>query len=134
MDRNFDTITFTLKYLYFRKSRVSSIAGIIKIATIVIKTTSKDSEIVKRIRNYVLKWNLYLHFLIKQKLLISGAKMLMPAEIKVCITWFIYFWYLLSMSYNCAKFHHCRICVTNFREEGPFLPPSMSSSEKTHPE
>ena len=29
---------------------------------------------VKRIRNYVLKYNLYLYFLIQQKLLISGEK------------------------------------------------------------
>ena len=30
---------------------------------------------------------------------------------------------LLQVRYKCAKFHHCRICVTNFRK-GAFLPPS----------
>ena len=32
--------------------------------------------------NYVLKWNLYLYLLIQQKLLISGEKVVMPAELK----------------------------------------------------
>ena len=26
--------------------------------------------------------------------------------------------------YNCAKFHQCRICVTDFREERPILAPT----------
>ena len=47
-----------------------------------IKTTFKGSRKVKRIRNYVLKFNLYLFFLILQKLLIFGEKALMPAEFK----------------------------------------------------
>ena len=47
-----------------RKAAVANLAEIIKIATIFIKTNFKDSEKVKRIRNYVLKWNLYLYFLI----------------------------------------------------------------------
>ena len=33
------------------------------------------------------------------------------------------FFYLLSVRYNSAKFHHCRICVTDFREWGPFCSP-----------
>ena len=36
---------------------------------------------------------------------------------------FIYFVGLLELRYNCAKFHHCRICVTDFREVGLFAPP-----------
>ena len=40
-----------------------------------------------------------------------------------CVTWFIYFLDLLWVRYNCAKFHHCSICVTDFREVGAFLPP-----------
>ena len=47
-----------------RKAAVANLAEIIKILTIFIKTNFKDSEKVKRIRNYVLKWNLYLYFLI----------------------------------------------------------------------
>ena len=38
--------------------RVANFADIIKTATMFIKTTFKDSEKVKRIRNYVLKCNL----------------------------------------------------------------------------
>ena len=49
-----------------------------------IKTTFKDSKKVKRTRNYVLKYNQYLYFLIQQKLLISGEKMLMLARLKGC--------------------------------------------------
>ena len=36
-----------------------------------------------------------------------------------------------------AKFHHCRICVTDFRDGGIPPPPtlsSVSSPEKAHPE
>ena len=36
----------------------------IKIVTIFVKTIFKDSKKVKRIRNYVSKCNLHLHFLI----------------------------------------------------------------------
>ena len=54
--------------------RVSNFAEIIKISTIFIKTTFKESNKVKRIINYVLKCNLYLYFLIKHYLLISGEK------------------------------------------------------------
>ena len=42
---------------------------------------------------------------------------------------------LLWVRYNWTKFHHCRTCVTDFREEGTFLHPSSASSpKKTHPE
>ena len=33
----------------------------------------------------------------------------MSAELKGCVTWFIYFFDLPLVRYNCAKFHHCRI-------------------------
>ena len=51
--------------------------------------------------------------------------MLMSAELKRCVTWFIYFLDLLWLRYNCAKFHHCRICVTDFREGGLLPPPPL---------
>ena len=57
-------------------------------------------------------------------MLISGEKMLMPAELKRCVTWFVYFLDLLWMRYNCVKFFRCRICVTDFREGSLFVPPS----------
>ena len=47
--------------------------------------------------------------------------MLMSAERKGCVTSFIYLLDLLWVRYNCAKFHHCKIYVTDFRE-GAFLP------------
>ena len=63
-----------LKIPFLRRPRLANLADIIKIATIFIKTTSKDSKKVKRIRYYVLKCNLYLYFLIQLKLLITGEK------------------------------------------------------------
>ena len=44
--------------------------------------------------------------------------MLISAELKGCFTWFIYFLDLLWVRYNCAKFHHCKICVTDFKKVG----------------
>ena len=37
-------------------------------------------------------------------------------------------------SYNCAKFHHCRICVTDVREGWPFCPtaPPPDTHTQTH--
>ena len=43
----------------------------------------------------------------------SGEKMLMSAELReVCQVIHIYFKSSLCKD-NCAKFHHCRICVTD---------------------
>ena len=66
-------------------------------------------------------------------MLISGEKILMSAELKESVTWFIYFLDLLWVRYNCAKFHHCRICVTDFREGGAFfgLPPICEQPQKS---
>ena len=38
-----------------RRSRVANFAEIIKIASMFIKTTFRDSNKIKRIRNYILK-------------------------------------------------------------------------------
>ena len=46
-----------------RSPRVTNSADIIKIANLIIKTTFSDTKKVKRIRNYVLKCNTYLYFL-----------------------------------------------------------------------
>ena len=78
-----------------------------------IKTIFQDSRKVKRIINYVSKPSLYL--LMYQNLLISGEKMVMPAELKRWVMWFIYFLVIPRVRYNCAKFDYCRICVTEFR-------------------
>ena len=47
-----------------RRLRVPNFADVIKIATILIKTTFEESNKVKGIKNGALKRNLYLHFLI----------------------------------------------------------------------
>ena len=67
-------------------SGVPILAGIIKIVAMFLITIFKDPRKVKRIRNYVSKYNLYLYLLISQNLLISGEKMLMTAELKRCVT------------------------------------------------
>ena len=86
MDRNYDVITIISKYPYLRRPGVDIFTDIIKIVTMFIKTITKDSRKVKIIRNYVSKSNLYVYFLMKQNLLISGEKMLMSAELKECVT------------------------------------------------
>ena len=61
------------------------------------------------------------------KLLISGEKM-------TCVTSFIFVLDLLLVRFNCAKSHHCRICVREFRDGGLFaLSPFVSSPKKAHP-
>ena len=45
-----------------RRPRVANFADVIKIITVFIKTTFKDPNKLKRIRNNVLKCNLYLYF------------------------------------------------------------------------
>ena len=47
-----------------RRPRVANYVDIIKFAILYISTTLKNSNKVKRIRNYILKWNIYLYFLI----------------------------------------------------------------------
>ena len=77
---------FFQKPFILRRPGVAIFADIIKIVTMFIKTILKDSRKVKRISNYVSKWNLYLYFLIWQNLLISGKKLLMLAELKGFVT------------------------------------------------
>ena len=59
--------------------------------------------------------------------------MLMSAELKGCVTWFIYFLDLLLARYICARLHHCRICVTDFREGGLFAPPPILEQPRKIP-
>ena len=48
---------------FLRRSGVVIFADIIKIATMFIKAITKDLRKIKRIRNYVSKYNLYVYFL-----------------------------------------------------------------------
>ena len=104
-------------FILRKPSRVAIFADIVKIVNMFIKKIFKDSKKVERFRNYRSKCNLYLYFLIYQNLVISSEKMQMSAELNGSIPWFIYFLDLLLVRYKCAKFHHCSICVTDFREE-----------------
>ena len=63
MDRNYDVVTIISKNLMLRRPGVVIFADIIKIITMFIKTITKDSRKVKRIRNYVSKSNLYVYSL-----------------------------------------------------------------------
>ena len=51
------------KSFILRKLRVANVADIIKISTMFLKKSFKDSNKVKRLRNYVLKCNLTSVFL-----------------------------------------------------------------------
>ena len=64
MGRNYDVITFISTYFTLRRPKVAIFADIIKIITMFTIIIFKDSTNVKRIRNYVPKYNLYLHFFI----------------------------------------------------------------------
>ena len=55
---------FFQKTFILKRPGVAIFADIIKTVTTFIKTILKDSRKVRRIRNYVSKWNLYLYFLI----------------------------------------------------------------------
>ena len=86
MGKDYNVITFISKYLILRKPGVVIFSYIIRIVTMFIKTTTKDSRKVKKIRNYLSNSNLYVYFLMSQNLLISTEKMLMSAEFKGCVT------------------------------------------------
>ena len=58
----------------------------IKNSSMFTKTIFEDSKKFVRSRIYALKCDLYLYFVIYQKLLIFGEKMLMSAELKKCVT------------------------------------------------
>ena len=64
MDRSYDVIRFQNTSNLARPS-AANFDNIIKVAaTMAIEITFKDSKKVKRIRNYILKCNLNLYFLI----------------------------------------------------------------------
>ena len=64
MNKHYDVINFILNTFNLRRPRVTNFADIIKIATMFNKTTFKDPNKVKRIKNYVLSFCRYLYFLI----------------------------------------------------------------------
>ena len=83
-DKNDDVITsFTFTS---RRPKVAIFADIMKTVTMFINNIFLNSKKVKRIRNYISKRSLYLHFLIEQSFLIFGEKILMSAEFKERVT------------------------------------------------
>ena len=64
MDRNYDAINLFQNTYILRMPRVAIFADTMKFVIMFIKIISKDSKRVKRIKNYVSKYNLYLYFLI----------------------------------------------------------------------
>ena len=65
-------VTFFSKTFILRRPGVVKFDDIIKIVTMFIKKVLKNSRKVRRIRNYVSKWDLLL--LILKNFLISGKK------------------------------------------------------------
>ena len=63
MGRNYDVKTFFQKIFILRRPQLAIFVDIIKTVTMSIKTILKGLRTVKRIRNSVSKWNLYLYFL-----------------------------------------------------------------------
>ena len=102
---------------------VAIFADIIKILTIFIKTIHKDSRKVRTNRNYVSKYNLYLYwyskicsFLVKKCWCQQNSRGV-SGDSYLDLVW---------VRYNCAKFHHCMIWVTDLGR-GAF------SAPHTHP-
>ena len=89
LDGNYDIIMFISKCLYFKKTNSEPILlTSSKFQPCLLKKPLKALK-VKRIRNCVFKCNIYRYFLVKQNFLISSETMLMPAELKWCVTWYI---------------------------------------------
>ena len=61
MGRSCGVITLVLKYLYFKKASKANFSGIIKILTMVIKTSFKDSK----------KDSLYIYVLLDTKIIVD---------------------------------------------------------------
>ena len=61
----------------------------------------------------------------------SGNILLMSAEFKMCVMWFIHFLDIHWRRYNCVKFHHCVICVVGFQKGRTFLAPAPTNE---HPQ
>ena len=123
MNRNYDVITFSQATLILRGPREAIFADIIKILTMFFKTIIKDPKLCIKTQST----SVFLHV---AKFTDIRWKTLMSAELKGCVTWFIYFLDLPQLNYNCAKFHHYRIYVTDFMERGLKDPPYSWTAPK----
>ena len=100
-----------------RRPREANFADIFKIVATFIKTTFKDSKKVKRIRNYLLKCNLYLYLLIQRKLLIWWKNADVSRTEERCSVIHLVFGSFFWVRRICAKCHLCKICVADLRKE-----------------
>ena len=99
------------------------------------KTTFSYLKKVNRTRNYVLKYNLYICFLIKQTLPISCKKIVIAEEIKEASRNSYIFLDVHLGRYNCAKFHNWMICLISFGKGAIFRHhPSVNSLKKANHE
>ena len=64
MDGNYEVRNFFLNNFLWREPRVANFADIFEITTMFIKTTFKHSNEIKRVTNYVSKYNVYWYFFI----------------------------------------------------------------------
>ena len=55
MDRNYVVINFISKFFFKKRTREVNLADIIKIVTMIIKATLKDSQKLKRVRQLCIK-------------------------------------------------------------------------------
>ena len=118
MDRIYVVITL-------RGPGVANFIELIKIKTMFVKTKFKGSN--KDLKSY--KWNIKVHsisaFLVITKVADFRWR---NADVRrtqrVCNMIYILLEDYLG-EYNCVKFLHFRICVTEFKEEGLYHPPSL---------
>ena len=113
MDRNFDTINFISKYLYFKKTWGSHFCWHHQKNLCLLKQLLKTQE--------------------KLKVL----EIMHQNAVCIYISWYSKIcWFLVKKcwsQYNCVKFHHCRIYVTDFREGGILHPPPFPLHPWTAP-
>ena len=67
--------------------------------------------------------------MIKQNLLLSVEKLLMSAELNGCIACLYMFWISFRFGIT-VLFHHCRICVADFKEADLFAPHPLPISHQ----
>ena len=95
-----------------------------------MKKIFKDSREFKKNEEFCAKMQSLSLFLDITKFPDFRWKTLMSAEIRGCVTWFLYLFDLLWVRYKCTNLHHCRICVTDVREWGLFWPPICEQPRK----
>ena len=119
--------------LILKRPRVAIFADIIKVVTIFTKTIFKDSKKKKKgIRNYYQN-SVYICFSSCNKIYRFSVKKCWCQQISRGVLRDSHdFW--IFFRYNCTKFHHCRIYMTDFRKGEPFCPASMKNPKKVHPE